>query len=119
MTQHIRAIYDNGVLRPLEAIDLADQEVISISIASAENEGETAETGPSLYDAFHEAGLIGCVNDAPADLSTNPKHMEGFGSSGGSPWPSLHFTCMSASVTISTLNPVGNARSLVSRWLAP
>ena len=25
-------------------------------------------------------GLLGCVADAPADLSTNPKHMEGFGS---------------------------------------
>ncbi len=34
----------------------------------------------SLYDALNERGLIGSITDAPADLSTNPKHMEGFGS---------------------------------------
>jgi len=33
----------------------------------------------SLYDALNERGLIGSITDAPADLSTNPKHMEGFG----------------------------------------
>lgn len=33
----------------------------------------------SFYDALEEAGLIGIVKDAPPDLSTNPKHMEGFG----------------------------------------
>ena len=26
-------------------------------------------------------GLVGCVKDAPADLSTNKKHFEGFGAS--------------------------------------
>lgn len=40
--------------------------------ASPENE-ETA------YDAAERLGLIGCVKDAPSDLSTNPKHLEGFG----------------------------------------
>jgi hypothetical protein len=29
-----------------------------------------------------EAGLIGCIEDGPSDLSTNPKYMEGFGKSG-------------------------------------
>ena len=33
----------------------------------------------SFYEAMKEAGAIGCVTDAPADLSTNPVHMEGFG----------------------------------------
>lgn len=37
--------------------------------------------GRTLYDAFHEAGLIGCIDDAnlPTDLSSNKKHFEGFG----------------------------------------
>jgi hypothetical protein len=33
----------------------------------------------SLYDALNARGLIGCLKDAPPDLSTNPKYMEGFG----------------------------------------
>lgn len=33
----------------------------------------------TLYDALNARGLIACLKDAPTDLSTNPKHMEGFG----------------------------------------
>ena len=33
----------------------------------------------SLYDALKARGLIGFMTDGPGDLSTNPKHMEGFG----------------------------------------
>jgi hypothetical protein len=33
----------------------------------------------SLFDAFNARGLVGFMIDAPTDLSTNPKHMEGFG----------------------------------------
>jgi hypothetical protein len=33
----------------------------------------------TLYEAFNRQGLIGCVEGLPADLTTNPKHMEGFG----------------------------------------
>jgi hypothetical protein len=35
----------------------------------------------TIFDELNEAGLIGCVDDPslPRDLSTNKKHMEGFG----------------------------------------
>lgn len=33
----------------------------------------------TAYDAFREAGLIGCAPGGPSDLSTNKKYMEGFG----------------------------------------
>jgi metal-responsive CopG/Arc/MetJ family transcriptional regulator len=33
----------------------------------------------SAYDLAKVAGLIGCVHGAPSDLSTNRKHMRGFG----------------------------------------
>ena len=36
----------------------------------------------SAYDLAHRAGVIGCIKGepgTPTDLSTNPKHMEGFG----------------------------------------
>ena len=32
----------------------------------------------SLFDALNAIGAIGCF-EGPSDLSTNPKHMEGFG----------------------------------------
>lgn len=35
----------------------------------------------SLYDSLRRRGLIGSVKGAPPDLSTNPKHMRGFGES--------------------------------------
>jgi hypothetical protein len=40
-----------------------------------------AENGKvrTLYDALQARGLIGFLKDAPPDLSTNPKYMEGFG----------------------------------------
>jgi hypothetical protein len=34
----------------------------------------------TLYDVLSERGILGCF-DGPTDLSTNPKHMEGFGES--------------------------------------
>ena len=34
----------------------------------------------SAYEAAKKAGLIGIVKRGPRDLSTNKKHMEGFGS---------------------------------------
>ncbi|MGL4511953.1 MAG: hypothetical protein ACRCT8_02600 [Lacipirellulaceae bacterium] len=33
----------------------------------------------SFYEAAVASGLIGGGSDYPADLSSNPKHMEGFG----------------------------------------
>jgi hypothetical protein len=37
--------------------------------------------GESFYDVASRLGLIGCVKGTPPDLSTNKKHMEGFGQS--------------------------------------
>ena len=46
-------------------------------------EGDTATNGgaspKSVYDALNALGIIGSITDGPGDLSTNPKHMEGFG----------------------------------------
>jgi metal-responsive CopG/Arc/MetJ family transcriptional regulator len=33
----------------------------------------------SAYELAEKAGLIGCVRGAPKDLSTNRRHLEGFG----------------------------------------
>ena len=81
MTQHVTAIYEHGVLRPLGPLDLRDQEVVILSVES-KNRGSSNAAEPTLFEAMDEAGLIGCITDAPSDLSTNPKYMEGFGKSG-------------------------------------
>jgi Arc/MetJ-type ribon-helix-helix transcriptional regulator len=42
----------------------------------------TADAEETAFDVASRAGLIGCIQSAPrspTDLSTNPKHMEGFG----------------------------------------
>ena len=41
----------------------------------------TKEDGDTLYDLWNRAGLVGCIDDPdlPADLSTNPEYMKGFG----------------------------------------
>jgi hypothetical protein len=33
----------------------------------------------SAYELANGAGLIGCVHDAPSDLSRNRKHFQGLG----------------------------------------
>lgn len=38
--------------------------------------GETEET---LFDRLSKKGLLGRVAGGPTDLSSNPKHLEGFG----------------------------------------
>ena len=40
----------------------------------APKQERTQEEWNAILDRF-----IGCIKDAPSDLSTNPKHMEGFG----------------------------------------
>jgi Arc/MetJ-type ribon-helix-helix transcriptional regulator len=42
----------------------------------------SAASEETAHDVASRAGLIGCIKGAPrspTDLSTNPKHMEGFG----------------------------------------
>ena len=83
MTQHITAIYEHGVLKPLEPLDLRDQDLVSILVEKVPPNGpELDRREPTLFELFDEVGLVGIVTDAPPDLSTNPSYMEGFGKSG-------------------------------------
>ena len=40
---------------------------------------ETRPEPESVFDALERHGLIGCIDSGCGDLSTNPVHMEGFG----------------------------------------
>ena len=58
------------------------RELLHEAIAERKRNGETEhpkDGDETLYEALNRQGLIGCVEGLPADLSTNPKHMEGFG----------------------------------------
>jgi predicted DNA-binding antitoxin AbrB/MazE fold protein len=80
MSQQVDAIYEDGVLRPLEPVNLREHERVRLSIEQATAEQSALTRGAqTLHDALAAAGLLGCIPDGPADLSTNPKYMEGFG----------------------------------------
>ena len=81
MIQHVHAIYDHGVLRPLAPLNLQDKDEVVLTVEKAEPDGaESLNT--SLFDILANTGLIGSIKDAPVDLSSNPEHMKGFGTSG-------------------------------------
>jgi predicted DNA-binding antitoxin AbrB/MazE fold protein len=84
MTQHVTAIYDAGVLKPLGPLELQDQEVVSLVVETAQLKASSSaeDDNRTLFDILNEAGWIGSIKDGPPDLSTNPKYMEGFGKSG-------------------------------------
>jgi predicted DNA-binding antitoxin AbrB/MazE fold protein len=83
MSQHVNAIYENGYLKPLEPVNLQDREVVSLSIDKIAVDGHGSQIeGASLLDILNEVGLVGCIKNAPPDLSTNAKYLEGFGRSG-------------------------------------
>jgi len=49
---------------------------------SASAKSAKPDAGETAYDVASRAGLIGCIQGtprSPTDLSTNEKHMEGFG----------------------------------------
>ena len=41
--------------------------------------GEQSGNGLNCLDLAEQSGFVGSAPDAPGDLSTNPKYMEGFG----------------------------------------
>lgn len=48
------------------------------SVSMPDKNGASGVPSSSLYEALDSLGAIGCF-EGPGDLSTNPKHMEGFG----------------------------------------
>ncbi len=52
------------------------------SSPSATHAKQAAPAEETVFDRLERAGLVGCIKGmagSPNDLSTNPKHMEGFG----------------------------------------
>jgi len=77
MDMHLKAVYENGVFRPLEAVTLPEHQEVTLAVH--QGEPAPAEDDRNAYDLAQELGLIGPVTEAPADLSTNKTHFQGFG----------------------------------------
>jgi hypothetical protein len=55
---------------------------IATAASAPEKADASQDAEETAFDVASRAGLIGCIKGAPrspTDLSTNPKHMEGFG----------------------------------------
>ncbi|MEX0714708.1 MAG: antitoxin family protein [Pirellulales bacterium] len=56
MTQHVNAIYENGVLKPLKPLDLKDQEIVSLSIDRRAEKGQELDHDDEYLPLVAEDG---------------------------------------------------------------
>ena len=76
--KHLRAVYENGVFRPLDPVTLDEHREVMLSVIDEQPHPANGD-GKTCLDLARELGLIGIVKNAPPDLSTNKAHFEGFG----------------------------------------
>ena len=73
MIAHVKARYSNGVLTPLEPLDIEEGKEVTLSI----DEAPAAEPGESLlemFDRLQDSVPPGIWDDVPTDLAQNKKH---------------------------------------------
>ena len=54
MIQHIQAIYENGLLRPLQPLDLPENKVVEIDVRDVSKEVEEYSSNRFKIEAFEE-----------------------------------------------------------------
>lgn len=54
MNEHIQAIYENGVLRPLQPLDLPENKIVEIDVRDAADDQEKESTNAEKIRAFDE-----------------------------------------------------------------
>jgi predicted DNA-binding antitoxin AbrB/MazE fold protein len=54
MTRHIQAIYENGLLRPLQPLDLPENQVVEIDVRDISDEVEENSANKFKIEAFNE-----------------------------------------------------------------
>jgi predicted DNA-binding antitoxin AbrB/MazE fold protein len=84
MMQQFPAIYEDGVFKPLVPLDIPEHQRVMVSVSGeiptsnqANNAGDE-----SFLEAASRLGFVGSIKGTPPDLSTNKRHMEGFGGCG-------------------------------------
>ena len=63
MTTAVKAVYQNGVFKPKEPLDLKDETEVEVLIPS----GDMPDDDPTGWQAAER--LIGFIEDAPSDMS--------------------------------------------------
>lgn len=84
MSQDIEAVYRSGNLVPLTPLLLQEEEHVRLRVERLESDQRQPahdQDERSVYDALVQSGLLGVLENAPSDLSTNPVHLEGLGES--------------------------------------
>ena len=71
--------YDDILRRAREELNRDEQLQLARALSQPAPDRNGADQQKSLYDALKERGIIGSITDAPSDLGTNPKYLEGFG----------------------------------------
>ncbi len=71
--------YDEILRRAREELNRDEQLQLARALSQKTLDRNGADQQKSLYDALQERGVIGSITDAPSDLGTNPKYLEGFG----------------------------------------
>ena len=74
MTTSVRARYANGVLTPLEPLDLEEGAEVTVSIERALASGEGFGAIIRLVNELHESAPPDAWDDLPTDLAKNKNH---------------------------------------------
>ena len=74
----LEAVVEGGLLRPLQQLDLPEQQHVLVTIVALDVVACDSES--SCYQMAIDLGVIGTADETPGDLSTNPVHLSGFGS---------------------------------------
>lgn len=54
MIEHIQAIYENGVLRPLQPLDFPENSIVEIDVRDVSENGEDKSTNADKVKAFEQ-----------------------------------------------------------------
>ena len=75
MTTTVKATYANGVLTPLEPLDLEEGEQVTVSIEDEPEVGEARdESLLDMFDRLRKSVPADTWDDLPSDLAKNKKH---------------------------------------------
>lgn len=77
MSKSLKAVYENGIFRPLEPVDLTEHQEVTITVSDVR--GAAANQELSCYEIAQRLGIVGMLDHLPSDLSTNRRYFEGLG----------------------------------------
>lgn len=79
LTIKIPAGLDTALAQASERQHLSKSELVRRAVAAYLGHAGTEARAPSVLDLAGD--LVGCFSGGPADLSSNPRHLDGFGQS--------------------------------------